>query len=492
MTSTVENIFSDLSSGDDSCTTPKSVDYLAVAPGRFLVFVDRDGYDEVLAEITAIGLRGYRYRRLPVIEIEATGPQVAQLAAMRTVNSVAPALRLNEASRKIANGIDHLLDIALGQNHAEVRRNDSSKPRNGRGYPILTDAGIAFDAEVDWPTGPTMMPVLNLSLGPRSPQYPVLSSDLAYVATVTAEAHGILVVAAAGNCGRLGPGSTSALARPSWVLAVGATADEAGTVLAPYSSIGSSEPQMPGPDLVAYGSSTLDPPRVGTSFAAPRVTGHALFVTAALLQLRRVVLLHQGAPVHGVPLVGAGIVDRFGTAIWDNPKGYDPVLLAVGALPILGVDVDAVRASIDLATTAGHTITMAGNSRLIRTLLLESARPVAGYGSEEVGAGFIDEELVLDRLSSLCGLDLVRLFGDVDVDVQIPDQMNRALENQKLFSRGGLTELRRVVSATSVLWKYDYLGQRAGSSPIEADSLRSLRANERILGFAAGPIAIRK
>jgi len=51
MTSTVENIFSALSSGDDSCTTPKSVDYLAVAPGRFLVFVDRDGYDEVLAAV---------------------------------------------------------------------------------------------------------------------------------------------------------------------------------------------------------------------------------------------------------------------------------------------------------------------------------------------------------------------------------------------------------------------------------------------------------
>jgi subtilisin family serine protease len=148
--------------------------------------------------------------------------------------------------------------------------------------------------------------VVNLSLA--GPQY---SPDLE-AAVADAEAHGVLVVAAAGNEGR---DLTSAPSYPASlpeenVLGVAATAPSGG--LASISDRG------PGADLAAPGEDVLstalgggDEWRTGTSMAAPHVTGALVLLAAARPDLDwrglRDALLASARP-DGLP-VGAGTLD---------------------------------------------------------------------------------------------------------------------------------------------------------------------------------------
>ncbi|WP_372593844.1 S8 family serine peptidase [Actinotalea sp.] len=429
------------------------------------------------AHVVAMGLRRRRYRALPVLEVDAGPDRAAELAALPGVISVLPPLEVIDASRTFAVGIDLLLAIARTQ-HAGHGPGTIGGTDGSGGYPVLTrpsGGGLQLDVDPDlvWPTAPALLPVLNLSVGPSAVDFPVVMNDLVSVATLTASQE-LLVVVAAGNCGASGQGSMSAWAQVPWVLAVGAVDDEEGTALADYSARGVAGEPASGPDLVALGRSALDPQVRGTSFAAPRVTQLARIVAAAFWSLRRETAVQQGAPPHGVPAVGFGVIDSFGTEIWRPSRGAEDLV----ALPATGPDRAGVAACVAAVRAAGGRVEVRGTPGLLRRMLLESARPVPGRRQDEVGAGFVDRGQVLDRLVRYSALDLARDFGSEPV---APDS-ERDLAGRRVFDPADLDALADVVARTGPGWRYDYRRRRA-ALPLPSEMLAGLGRDERTLGL---------
>ncbi|MEO5678173.1 MAG: S8 family serine peptidase, partial [Acidimicrobiales bacterium] len=348
---------------------------------------------------------------------------------------------------------------------------------------------LDLDPTLDWPAPPAIIPVVNMSVGTDTPTYPYVTNDIVNLATFGASRH-VLVVLSAGNCGRAGNGSMSAWALPTWVLAVGASEDRTGAVLADYSSRGIPSQPGTGPDLVAFGRSAVPPHPRGTSFAAPRVAGLARLVAAAICQLGREVRLAEGGAPEGVPLVGYGMIDTFGSEIWQDERGPVPFL----ALPVLGVDAGAVHELVTIAKAAGITVDVAGTPQLLRDLVVGSARPMPGYEPHEVGAGFVDRAAVLDHLGRVTGADVVRWFGSGDADPGVA----AALAGPKVFVREELDRLADVLGMTGPVWPYDYTRGRVALLPSSETERSQLPPDEQAFGiplvwpanpFAAGPKA---
>lgn len=333
---------------------------------------------------------------------------------------------------------------------------------------------LSRDPNLDWAAPPAVIPVVNLSVGPDPPTLPFVPNDLVNMATAIV-AEEMLVVAAAGNCGVHG---MSAWACPEWVLAVGATDDAEGTRLAEYSSRGRLDVPDSGPDLVTWGTSRYDPDLRGTSFAAPRVTYLAQLVTAALIQLGREVQVQQGAPPGGVANVGIAVVDARWADIW-SPFGYDRVPLE--ALPIAGVNVEAVKELLQVASTEGVEVNVRGDPPLVRKILISSATPMAGYDPHEVGAGFINLNRVQDRLTSITGRDLLEWFTPLDHS-RLADLPNADVI--RVFDAGGLEALGLVLSTGAPAFCYDYENQRFAFAPLDQSAVEALTLDDRLRGFS--------
>ncbi|MBT2551268.1 S8 family serine peptidase [Arthrobacter sp. ISL-65] len=420
-----------------------------------------------------------------MIEINSNPDQAQHIQRIPGVEKVIPALGALEQSRTFANGIDVLLHIARAQD-AGNRDGLLFRGRavgDAQGYPVyLPDRGIDFDDELDWPSPPALVPVINVSAGPASPDFPFVGNDIVNIATRAGLIARVLFVLAAGNCGAQGAGSLSAWARAPWVLSVGATVDETGTKLAPYSAIGTRDDLNSGPDLVADGRSDIAPYPEGTSFAAPKVTYLVRVIVAAICQLGREIRVQEGADPHGVPLVGCGIVDRFGSSIWTSPRN----LLPLTALPVVGVDPTAVAACLAVAKRAGAVLDVDGTPEIVRSLLLTAARPMPGYGPHQVGAGFVSTDAVLDRLAAISGLEVVRLFDRAAVN--LTDEAANELSTLRVFDAGQLKDLENIIYVTGPQFAYDYRGERVAAKPLDSEDVRSLPIFERTLGVSAGPL----
>lgn len=305
-------IFVDMNDGAKSCRAPAPPGTLVASDSTHLVIVEPHARDAISARISQMGMHFRPYRALALFELEGSAEGARQVAALPGVVGVVGAMGTIDGARTYANGIDVLLDMALAHNLGQgTPLFKGLTTDDGYGYPVLGSDGLIHqDPALDWPTPPPLFPVMNLSVGPGSPEYPTLPNDIVNAATADAIGRGVLVVMAAGNCGTRGEGTVSAWARVPWVLAVGATEDPDGTRLADYSATGRSNVPGSGPDVVAYGVSSISPHPVGTSFAAPRVTFLARLVSAAICQLRREVRVQQGERPQGVPLIGCGFLEQ--------------------------------------------------------------------------------------------------------------------------------------------------------------------------------------
>ncbi len=414
--------------------------------GRYLVAFGGPPDDTAVAGLAAAGRLRWLYRQLGLVEVDATEPDA--LARVSGVVGVTAAWKTVGATRGLAVGLNALCAFAANQ-----ATNPDAYYRHpaGIGYPVLV-AGhgdrqqVDLDSSLDLPTPPALIPVVNMSLGTTTVEFPTALNDLPNLATGAASSQ-VLVVVAAGNCGQR-PGDTmSAWARPDWVMSVGATDDAEGTRLAPYSSRGD-----PGPDLVAHGQSDLNPKMRRTSFAAPRVTHLARVVVAALCQLGSELAVARGNERVGVPAIGRGIIDDFGDEIWWQPASATAFM----ALPLLGVRPDVVSAMVD---TGAAELSVRTTPAVVRDVLLTAARPVPGATSSEVGAGFVDLDLIVARLGALTAADLWGWFGPRDVAV---DDRARDL---RPFDTVGLHTLAAVVALTGPLVKFDYKDRTLGFSP---------------------------
>lgn len=473
-----DGLFGVLDEGAVNCA-PVDPSAFAVDSNRFLVILDRDSaMPQGLVEHATVRRV---YRTLPIIEVDMMADRVPNVTALEGVMEVLPALAVIDRTRTIAIGLDFLSTVAARQETGTATGLlGGIAPHGPGGYPVVEHDGtgwiVSSDPGIVRPAPPAILPVINMSIGTHSVTYPSVKNDIVNLATLGATTHSLLVVAA-GNCGGVPGESLSAWAQPAWVLAVGATEDETGTVLAAYSSRGASGDDASGPDLVACGRSLVPPHPHGTSFAAPRITGLARTVAAAFSQLGREVRMAQGAPDHGVPLVGYGILDNFGKKIWhEGPRAALPI----SALPILGVDRDAVAQCVSMADDAGLTIDVVATPQLLREVLIASARPMARYGPHEVGAGFVDGDAVLAQLAACTGVELLTWFGSGEPDVNLVAKLRR----HRLFLIDELSRLAQILALTGPVWRYDYRRGRISFLPIGDDPLQTLTPEQRTHGIA--------
>lgn len=457
-----DNWYGPMSEAGDCAVVPWASSLVASST-RFLIIFDART-PSVVERVEELGTVVHRYSELSVLELEADPSHVQGLVGQPGIVTVLPALGETASTHALALGFDSLMALS-GKDDQPVAGHPygGRQPGDSGGYPVLARRGDAwvvdFDADKDWATPAALVPAVSFSVGPRSAAYPCVANDLVNVATLRASAE-MLVVAAAGNCGGLGNGTVSAWAQTPWVLTVGATSDEEGTTLAPFSSRGVPDDPDSGPDLVAFGRSVTVPPAEGTSFAAPRVAHLARMVTAAMSQLGREVRLAQGAEPHGVPLVGLGTIDVFDNQLAPFPVEPSPAQ----ALPIIGVDATSVRAAVAEAEQAGLHVEVEVNPHFLREFLLDCAAPMPGYAAHEVGRGFIDGGRVRNRLAALTFRDIVGWFSAQRCDGDVGDRLSK----HRVFVGEELDLLDQVLRSTGPHVRYDYRTQEVTVLPVSA------------------------
>jgi hypothetical protein len=250
-----------------------------------------------------------------------------------------------------------------------------------------------------------MLAVINISLGPGDAEAKFDELDPINTATKVVASLAPCVVAAGNDSQRADRRDTmSAWAEAPWVIAVGATADPLGRQLADYSSVG--EPSRPsGPHVVAYGVSDVDPHPIGTSFAAPRVSGALAVFASMLLTLRHEnERLGKGKNRNGIPVVCVGLVDE-GLAEFRREA-------APRALPSVGVDRKNLRAVRQRLKQYGSELDIWPTANALRGLLFHVATPLPQYHDFEVGAGFIGPQEVRRVVRQIDGEILAALFAE--------------------------------------------------------------------------------
>lgn len=430
--------------GTGRCRAPDPVLFEPLA-GRLLVAFESPPDEDTLARVRAIARVRWLYRQLGIAEVE--GDDKAALEAPPGIALVTHAWNAVGSTRGLVVGLNALCTFA---SHQASYPDMFYRHPPGIGYPVMTSRDgrreLDLDPAMELATPPALLPVVNMSLGTISVEFPTAVHDVVNLATAAASSQ-VLVVIAAGNCGKREGDSMSAWARPEWVLSVGAVDDAEGTIIAPYSSRGD-----PGPDLVALGRSELNQDIRGTSFAAPRVTFLARLVVAAFCELGREVMIAQGHPPVGVPSIGSGFIDDFGDEMWWEPTSAT----AFQALPLVGVHVPAVAALVKYAV---GTLTVRNTPALVREILISSASPVLGAPTGAAGAGFVNQDLVIDRLSAITGEELWTWFGTG------PAPEGAELGELRPFDAAGLHDLASVVSITGPTVKFDYKTGRWAALP---------------------------
>lgn len=444
---------------------------------RFVVIAEPAALRAALETTDAVTVRQL-LPTLGIAELDADRTAAEMLAArLDRHGKVLPSIPWNTAAATIVRGLDWIVSHAIAQGSG------ASDAFGGRvvGAPdrppqlqVAADGRWELTDGPDVPAPPALLPLVNMSFGPRAVTFPFLPNDIVNLATYAASRH-VAVVMAAGNTGRFGPATVSAWARADWVLCVGATSDADGTAVADYSARGG--PGVPGPDVVALGRSAVDPHPNGTSFAAPRVVGAGLVLVAAWCQLGRALRIAGGAPDHGVPLVGCGVLDSFGDEIWRTPDHH----LRVGSLPVGAVDDAVAGRLVELLADAGlgHDLRMSAD--FVRTQIVASATTIPGGDPQSVGAGFVDDQRVLDPLRRLTGLDVVHaLHGTVALAAAVESELARLHP----FDTPTLAAVEECARRTSPRWHCDRSTARVAVVPADDGLLAQLDEPARSTGLA--------
>jgi hypothetical protein len=182
------------------------------------------------------------------------------------------------------------------------------------------------------------------------------------------------------------------------------------------------------------------------------VTFFAIICAAAILQLRHAWQVAAGQGVDGVRLVGCGWLDSWGPEMFHERMPR----LNVPGLPILGPNLDNVAAILRLTSQCNVSVDIRGHERILREMLLKAARPMDGYEPHEIGAGFLDENLVIQYLATLTGASLLDLFSRGD----IPRELTRAASRLTLFRGADLSALADILRYCAPMWKFDWRSQR--------------------------------
>ena len=256
------------------------------------------------------------------------------------------------------------------------------------------------------------------------------------------------LIVAAGNWGRYGEGSLSPLAKLPWTIAVGATKDEAGTARLAKSSVGVRGSDLrSGVSVVAHGENPFIPGMSGTSYAVPIVVNQVQMFTAFVLQMRQIDFTRRTGRLGGIPLLLWCFVDT-------GFVGYDPQPpLPLPMMPRTGVDQSSVLEVIEILESSGISSDIEPKPEVVRRMLVESARPMPGLDSSEVGAGFVSSEGTLEYLRNFNGRNFVELFAK---GASLDESTLLRLSRIRLAESATLEALQEIVIYSTLRYAIDY------------------------------------
>lgn len=423
---------------------------MAATNRTFWVLVEPDRYLETFPRVAAIAPTATALTASPLLVLTADPPLVDAVRAVPGVRAVVPA---GNETDGVIRGLDMAVQLCLG-----VADGVQVDPADANGVQVATAGAPADDRPPPYPSlwdgvtgqviGPVVWASVNMSLSPHDEQFLTTDADdVVNFMTGYAAQFLIPVVAAGNHHDRAADYETvSPWAEPGWVVAVGATADEALTTEASWSARGTPDDPSIGPDLLAWGADLMSDKSQGTSFAAARVTRMLALIRAFLLQIAADLDRRAGRPF-GVPLVGFVVLDR----------GFDPAAfprLDWPALPVLvlgdtawdGID-DHLRGQL-AGTLTGSTVPV-----LARSVLMEAAGRCTPPGAR-LSAPALSIEFLVRYLSAMTAADLIALAGDRSVPP--------AVSGAPLFRPDDVDRLRVLVDNSAPIWLWD-IDRRQGS-----------------------------
>ncbi len=395
------------------------------------------------------------YEYLPIIGIELTDQELETYKSSRFVRwLVKPRYRF-EYFAPVLKAFNALRSQTAHQmfgflNHIRANGTLPNEAWEGgqwpaqAGYPRVSESdpsGVEMDVDRLIEVPPAIMPVINLSLGPKAAMEYLGAGDPVVLAQAALSGSHLLVVAA-GNTGGM---IAQPWARSDTLISVGATEDQAGKRLAVYSAIGEEDGEGSGPDVVAYGGPPFDGVDFlpGTSFAAPRVAQLAAVCQAAVAQLQRSWAVCSGRPNAGVPLVGVGIVDERQSS--SRPR------LDLPGLPFVGVVEAELHEKFWALIHDGIELRFEINYAALKQAIVGSARIMTGYAPAEVGAGFVSLDGLIEWLSQRNLAEITELWSST----VLTDKHRGMLEATLPFDADGLVLLAEFVIKSHPIWIYD-------------------------------------
>lgn len=413
--------------------------------------------------------RVFRFKMLPFIALEgghpwASNPPAGTRVTPFTETSYALAWAINRELLEAS----HLARTWAPNGNRWVLGSDSTPS-----YPILEGVDS---------TAVKMLPLIEnvriahpcaISLSLQLRQGRVLADDDILSITTRVASRSMPLLVAAGNWGIYGEGSLSPLAKLPWTIAVGATRDEAGTERLPESSVGVKGSDLrSGVTVVAYGENSFTPGKFGTSFAVPRALAQVLTLTAFALQMKQIDFTRRTGLLGGIPLLLRFTIDT-------GFAGHDPrPSLPLPMIPRAGVNQSAVLEVIEILQHFGVSPDIEPEPEIIRRMLVDSARPMPGLDSSEVGAGFVSTKGTLEYLRSFNGRNFVELFA---VSASLDESSLVRLSRIRLADSATLEVLEELVRRSSLGYSIDF-----GTGQIYA-SMRDPEIEKGTHGFTKEP-----
>jgi len=204
----------------------------------------------------------------------------------------------------------------------------------------------------------------------------------------------------------------------------------------------------------------------------PRALAQVLTLTAFALQMKQIDFTRRTGLLGGIPLLLRFTIDT-------GFAGHDPrPSLPLPMIPRAGVNQSAVLEVIEILQHFGVSPDIEPEPEIIRRMLVDSARPMPGLDSSEVGAGFVSTKGTLEYLRSFNGRNFVELFA---VSASLDESSLVRLSRIRLADSATLEVLEELVRRSSLGYSIDF-----GTGQIYA-SMRDPEIEKGTHGFTKEP-----
>jgi hypothetical protein len=151
------------------------------------------------------------------------------------------------------------------------------------------------------------------------------------------------------------------------------------------------------------------------------------------------------------------------------------------ALPLGGVFEETLFDAFRAVEGAHGKVHFRIDGAHLRSMIVRSARPMPGYGTHQVGAGFVSERGFIEWLAGQTVADLLRPFVE---PVAALDAIPAALRASRAFDGDELADLAAALQRSRPVWMFDYRSGTFGVNRTPLEGELRLPTTGRSLGHA--------